>query len=394
MITPDKIEEWLREVEERPSSAVLIIQYIANRLKELSGRNEALLDENIELRIGRKVEEYESRIATLEYQVELLKRQFGGAARLEEAAPTQAPQVETLSLLVYNAQGQALRVELNPSELVSGTAAARFQAGAAPGEAPPSLLATGSQEELLFIFDSGRAVTLPVSAIPALKPDALDWQNAFFQEPHGSEELAVVVPIARMSLFENAIQTSRRGFVKKIRESFLEGYISKGFVGTGVKLPADKTCSLTFTARSGLFVMVSQEGYLFCMDVEKLPVTIEEALRLNSTDHISAAFMTGQKPSILAVAQNGRVIHREVNWLEPSSAFRARGQPLFSRERCVSGVRVTGAAAVDENDWGVALRSDGSLTVHKMADLFASGSLLGDQDKVTISGFVTLPINP
>ena len=113
MITPDKISEWLKEVEERPSSGSIIIQYIANRLSDLTARNEELLAENIELRSGRKVEEYESRITNLEYQLDLLKRQFGGQL------PANAQPVETSSLLVYTPQGQVLRVELDPAELVS-----------------------------------------------------------------------------------------------------------------------------------------------------------------------------------------------------------------------------------------------------------------------------------
>ena len=47
MLTPEKIEEWLKEAEERPGSAVLLIRYIANRLNELSARNEELLADNI-----------------------------------------------------------------------------------------------------------------------------------------------------------------------------------------------------------------------------------------------------------------------------------------------------------------------------------------------------------
>lgn len=77
MISPDKIDEWIREVEERPSSAALIIRYIANRLSELASRDEELSAQNIELLSGRKVDEYESQIASLEYQLELLKRQLG-----------------------------------------------------------------------------------------------------------------------------------------------------------------------------------------------------------------------------------------------------------------------------------------------------------------------------
>jgi DNA gyrase/topoisomerase IV subunit A len=392
VITPDKIKEWLLEVEERPSSAALIIQYIGNRIKELASRNEALLDENIELRTGRKVEEYESRIANLEYQVELLKRQLGGAAPDTglAVAAVSVPQVDTASLLVYNPHGQVLHITINRASLSSGGEVARFTGEIAPSGLPPRLLAAGSQEELLFVFDSGRTVTLPVSAIPAADGQALDWDKALLQEPRGSEELAVILPVARMSLYENAIQVSRRGFVKKIRESFLESCITKGFVGTGVKLPADKTFSLTFCGKTDRFVMLSQEGFLFCMEIEKLPVTIEEALRLSATDHIVSTFVTGQKPSLLVFTQNGRVIHREMGWVEPSNAFKTRGQPVFSRERRESGGRAVGAAAVDGEDWGAVLSSDGLLTVYKMTDLFAAGTLLADQAAVTVLGFTVL----
>ena len=58
MINPDKTDEWIREVEERPASASLIIRYIANRLSELTAREEELAAQNIELLSGRKVEEY------------------------------------------------------------------------------------------------------------------------------------------------------------------------------------------------------------------------------------------------------------------------------------------------------------------------------------------------
>ena len=78
MITPEKIEEWIKEAEQRPSSAPLIIQFIANRLRDLAGRNEELLAENIALLTGKRVEEYQQRIAHLEYQLELLKRQLKG----------------------------------------------------------------------------------------------------------------------------------------------------------------------------------------------------------------------------------------------------------------------------------------------------------------------------
>ena len=119
MISPDKIDEWIHEVEERPASAELIIRYIANRLSELASRDEELAAQNIELLSGRKVEEYESRIASLEYQLELLKRQLGGEVILPTEAPATPPIQETISIVLYNPLGKVLRLEMDPAELAS-----------------------------------------------------------------------------------------------------------------------------------------------------------------------------------------------------------------------------------------------------------------------------------
>jgi len=387
LITLDKIEEWIREAEERPASAPLIIHYIAKRLSELANRNEELLSENIELRTGRKSEEYEGRIANLEYQLELLKRQLSGEASasavVSAGEPSQAEGssstliAKTNSLLIYNPQGGVLRVELTASDLISRKPVAGFPGEVAAEDTPPRLLVTSSREELLFVFDSGRTAALPADEVPAAGREGLDWRQAFIQEPRGSEELATILPIARMSLYEFSVQTSRRGFVKKIRQDFFESYIASAYIGTGVKLPSDKPYSLTFCGKDDLLVMVSKEGYLFSVDVNRLPFAAEEAMRLSATDHIVAAFVIAQKPSILIVTQSGKAIHRDVSWLEPVSSFnKTKGQPVFSKERRESGVRVVGAAPVDENDRGLALSGDGKINAYKMGDLFDTGSLL------------------
>jgi DNA gyrase/topoisomerase IV subunit A len=400
LITPEKIAEWLKEVEERPTSGSIIIQYIANRLSELTARNEELLAENIELRSGRKVEEYESRITNLEYQLDLLKRQVGGQIEVSAADLAANPTAaETTSLLVYNPQGQVLRLEINPAELASGKAAADFLMIEFSGKISTRLLAIGSRQELLFVFDSGRTQTLPVGEIPAADLQKLSWRQAYLQEPRGAEELAFLLPIGRMALFETAVQASRRGFIKKIKRALLENYISKDYIGSGTKLPSDRTCGLAFCGKDDLFVMISQHGFVFSMPVERLPFAVEEALQLGPADHIAATFAISsagmvdrKQSSILVVTQNGKAIQRDVSWLEPAGSFKSHGQPVFSKERRAAGVRVVGAAAVGEGDWGLALRSDGKLTAHKMADLFGSGSFLVKQPPVDILGFAPLHI--
>jgi DNA gyrase/topoisomerase IV subunit A len=387
LISPDKIDEWLHEVEERPASAELIIRYIANRLSELTSRDEELAAQNIELLSGRKVEEYESRIASLEYQLELLKRQLGGEVILPTETPKPTPIQEAINVLLYHPLGRVIRLEMDPAELVPGQAIAKIVGEVSADRMQPTIMVTSSQEELLFIFDSGRTVAHPVMQLPLSEVDSLDWQQAYYEEPRIKEELAAIQPIAKMPLFDICIQASRRGFVKKIKMSSFTSHLAEAYIGTGVKQPADKTYGLTFTNKDDYFVMVSQEGYIFSMPAERLPTAIEEVIHLGITDHIIAAFVVSQKPSILFITQNGKVVHRDTSWLEPASSFKTKGQAMLSKERREAGIRIVGAAPVDVEDWGTFLHVDGELTLHKLADLLARGSVTSRQTTSTILSF-------
>src|SRR5690242_17437396 len=93
-----KIEEWMQEAEARPESAVTIVRLIAKRLGELTARNEELLAENIALQNGTRVEEYQKRIAHLDYQLDLLKRRFGADEVALAELPVNQVEASTLSL--------------------------------------------------------------------------------------------------------------------------------------------------------------------------------------------------------------------------------------------------------------------------------------------------------
>ncbi len=142
MITPEKIEEWIKEVGERPASAPIILQYISNRLRELTDRNEELLAENIALISGKRVEEYEQRLAHLEYQLELLKRQIGSnlspeAMRGLDQATADSKSPEDLNILIYRPEGRILSVELNPQSLMDGFNVCQIQGALLLEEEPP-----------------------------------------------------------------------------------------------------------------------------------------------------------------------------------------------------------------------------------------------------------------
>jgi DNA gyrase/topoisomerase IV subunit A len=387
LISPDKIDEWIHEVEERPSSAELIIRYIANRLTELASRDEELVAQNIELLSGRKVEEYESRIASLEYQLELLKRQLGGEVVLPTEMPSPKPIQEMINVLLYTPLGQVLRLAMDPTTLVPAQSIAKIMGELAIDGIQPGVLVTSSQEELLLIFDSGRTVRLPVTHLPTSDVERLDWQQAFIEEPRIKEELATIQPITKMPLYETCIQASRRGYVKKMKMSFFTAHLEEDYIGSGVKLRADKTCGLTFANKDDLFVMVSQEGYIFSMQAERLPSAIEEVIHLGITDHIVATFVASQKPSILFITQNSKAVHRDTSWLEPASSFKSKGQAILSKERREAGIRIVGAAPVEEADWGVFLDTDGTLSAYRLNDLLARGSVVTGQPAAQILSF-------
>ncbi len=389
MITPEKIDEWIREIEERPSSALFIVRSIANRLTHLTERNEELLAENIQLRTEKKVEEYEARIANLEYQLELLKRHLKGEI-VEGEGSESAP--ETISLFVYNPRGMVLRLEVDPSAMAAGKTVARLKAlvpesdEEETADLTPRLMAAGSHEELLFLFDSGRTMTMPAASIP-VSSEAPDWSDAFQEEPRGAEELAAIVPVGRMSLMECSIQTSRRGCVKKIMRNAFESYVAKGYVGTGVKLQTDRTCGLTLCAKDDRLVLASQEGFLLTLETGPLSYGIEETVRLSPTDHIFRSFGLGQKKLVVFVTHNGKVIQREAGWLEIPESPRTRGQAVFSEERRKAGARLVGAEAVAETDWGAALDAAGSLSIYAMRDLLGAGAVPAEAGLIAFTTF-------
>ena len=158
-----KIEEWMKEAETRPESAVTIVKLVAKRLSDLTARNEELLIENIALQNGTRVEEYQKRIAHLEYQLDLLKRRFGSQAEELAELPIRAAASKT-SLLVYNTYGRVFRIELDGGLEVS----ARIVDDTLQSSEQPRLLAVPSNEEVLLLFNSGRVSTCAVSSISTM----------------------------------------------------------------------------------------------------------------------------------------------------------------------------------------------------------------------------------
>jgi DNA gyrase/topoisomerase IV subunit A len=241
----------------------------------------------------------------------------------------------------------------------------------------PRLLAVPTSEELLFIFTFGRVAAFPVDGL-AQAPfgEASEWDQAPVPEARRSKEaLACLTPVARLALVEFFIQFSRRGYVKKIITSMAASILSQHYIGSGTVLPADKIFETVLCSKESRIALVSHEGHLLCVDAGRLPFSVEEAIRLEPTDHLEAALPVSAGKTLLIMTQIGKVVALDSDDLQVASNLKTKGQAVFSSQRRASGVRVVAAASADEADWAVALHSDGQISLHAVSALLGRGTL-------------------
>jgi len=368
-----KIDEWMKEAEARPESAVTILKLIAKRLRELTERNEELLAENIALQNGTRVEEYQKRIAHLEYQLDLLKRRFGANESMLAELPTTSVEASTLSLLIYNTYGRIFRVEIDTDTQALGHIADKTL----QNSEQPRLLVIPSNEEVLLLFTSGRVSTCAVSSITTVERGGeWAWEHAALpDEPRAGEWLACIMPLSQLPLSDFFLQVSRRGCVKKTMTSMAQSVLGNHYLGKNTLQKSDQPFDATLCQKKDLFAFVTFEGHLLGLNADGLSYSTEERIRLTAADYVIASFLPHPEESMLFVTQKGKVIQREYENLELSKSPLAKGQALIPPSRLEQGVRFIGAASVRNEDRVVALDSSGSLTVHSAEAMTGAGSI-------------------
>jgi DNA gyrase/topoisomerase IV subunit A len=368
-----KIDEWMKEAEARPESAVTIVKLVARRLNELTVRNEELLTENIALQNGTRVEEYQKRIAHLEYQLDMLKRRFGADETALAELPVNTVEESTLNLLIYNTYGRILRMELNAEAQLLG----RIAEETLQNSEQPRLLAVSSNEEVLLLFTSGRVSTCAVSEIATVSSNSeWTWDNAALpDEPRAGEFLACVMPVSHLPLSEFFLQVSRRGCVKKTMISMAQSILGNHYIGKGTLQKSDQPFDVGLCSKKDLYAFVTFEGKLIGLDVDELSYSAEDRIKLTTSDYVIASFVPHVDESMLFVTQTGKVIYREVSGLELSKSSLAKGQGLISPAKFEQGVRFIGAASVRDRDWIVVLDSQGTLAIHLGESVTGSGSI-------------------
>ena len=383
-----KIDEWIKEAEARPESALTLLRLIAGRLRELTERDEELLAENIALENGTRVEEYQERIAHLEYQLDLLKRRFGTEGFELAEIEIKPDEPTTTSLLVYNGRGRILRVELITGDTELGRIADRLDTN----DEPPRLLAVPSNEEVLLLYSSGRVSTLSVEELPTSEIGASwKWEEAALpDEPRAGEALVCIAPFSHLPVSNFFLQVSRRGYVKRTTASMAQNILSNHYIGKGALKKADQPFDLTLCNEGQRFAFVTYEGKLLGLEIDDLSYTIEGRIKMSASDYVIASFLPRPEDALIFVTQMGKVLHRESSMIEMTKSSSAKGQALISGDRLAQGTRFMGAAAIQDGDRMAVLDATGAIRVYEVEAMTGSGSI-GSGELILSIGVIPTP---
>jgi DNA gyrase/topoisomerase IV subunit A len=274
---------------------------------------------------------------------------------------------------VYNTYGRIFRIEVEAEAPSVG----RILDEALVKSEQPRLLAVPSNEEVLLLFTSGRVSTCPVGNIPTVDcGGAWSWEQAALpDEPRAGELLVCVMPISHLPLSEFFLQVSRRGCVKKTMTSMAQSILGNHYLGKSTLQKSDQPFDVTLSQKKDIFAFVTFEGHLLGLDVDALPYSAEDRIKLTASDYVIASFVPHPEESLLFVTQTGKVIQRESSSLELSKSALAKGQALIPPTRLEQGVRFIGAESVRDKDRLVVLDAQGNLKVHPVEALTGAGSV-------------------
>lgn len=175
--------------------------------------------------------------------------------------------------------------------------------------------------------------------------------------------------------------------MKKIRMALAPSIMENLYIGRGAKLPGDQTMELVLGHETDRYILISREGYLQSIKADMLSYAVEEALRLDSSDHLVAAFPIKPEQSLLVMTGIGKTIHRTVETIPDAEALKRKGKALYSKARRDKGVSVVGGGAVSDNSWGMALHQDGSISFHTASSMIKNGTIPVETEIISFTFF-------
>jgi hypothetical protein len=106
-----------------------------------------------------------------------------------------------------------------------------------------------------------------------------------------------------------------------------QSILGNHYLGKSTLQKSDQPFDVTLTQKKDIFAFVTFEGHLLGLDVDALPYSAEDRIRLTASDYVIASFVPHPEESMLFVTQTGKVIHVKA---EPGTVeVRLKGQALI-----------------------------------------------------------------
>jgi DNA gyrase/topoisomerase IV subunit A len=273
--------------------------------------------------------------------------------------------------------GRVLAREVHAADLVSGEILAAIKAEMSFDPEELRLLVVDPSEEILFVFDTGKVLSLSAEKIPLVSSSELNQENVYQVELRSGERLIALVPVSQVPLVDYSVQISRRGLAKSITADYFQMFVTNRNIGTGVKSKSDRNFNLTLCNQDDIYVVVSSEGFLAAFSMDQFSVSAREVIKLGMNDFLVSSFIMREEQSLAVVTRAGDVFMQSANWLSAENATGSKRRLLLSKSKA-GGMQVISAEAVKPGGWGFILYEDGNIRVLQLDE---DMKLLRDKSK-------------
>jgi DNA gyrase subunit A len=303
--------------------------------------------------------------ATVVAYVEWLEAQLAqpAAGRPRAAAEETAEPPTTINILTISRAGMAKRTprHLYGRQRRGGMGVFDLELG--EDDAPAALVAADEAGTVLVFTNGGRTYRLPVALLPEspVRARGHSLRDLIQLSPH--EQVVAALPAAPPGArAESVVLLSQRGWVRRVRASFLGPSLIQGTIYHDVKEGGPLVAAAWTSGRDDLFI-ATREGKAIRFAESQVPARGCLGIRLDATDAAVAVAGVDGAGGVFLMSQDG------LGTVRLMSGFAANKAPGAGGKVAMKTDALAGAVAVGSDDDVVAISRLGKIIRFAAAEI-------------------------
>lgn len=268
--------------------------------------------------------------------IEWLEAQLGerstGRGRAAADGPSEPP--TTVSILTFSRDGQAKRTPRHHYSRQRRGGMGVFDLELAEDDAPAALVAADETDVVLVFTSGGRTYRLPVSALPEspVRARGRSLREVIGLSPH--EHIVAALPATGS---DTVALLSQRGWVRRIRASFLGPSLIQGTIFHDVKEGGPLVAAAWMRERDDVFI-VTRAGKAIRFAGGQVPSRGCLGIRLDAADAAVAIAGVTEDSGVLMVTRDGLGTIRLMSGFMANKAPGAGGKAAMKSDEVVGAV--------------------------------------------------------